>query len=240
VVDATEIRTGPKQSDIKAPATLEGYDAANPPPAGFNGSVALVVPIADATLTVTVEPAGLVMTFPETSQSPAVSEIDVMFAVTVVVSATAEPAATVEEMYSPTLPACALSFVVVPTIPETEFGVNIPDDDSVVNAPAAGAVPPIAGGDAAHAVNPAPLTVDVADRVVKCPAAGVVPPITIPSAVPPVNPTLEPESRFTPSATGPVNVPPVNGMYADMEIHVANCVTVAWRVVDDPGTPVNP
>ena len=46
-----------------------------------------------------------------------------------------------------------------------------------VKRPPAGAVPPIAGGEAAKAVKPAPLTVLVADSVVNAPAAGAVQPI---------------------------------------------------------------
>lgn len=46
-----------------------------------------------------------------------------------------------------------------------------------VKRPPAGAVPPIAGGEAAKAVKPAPLTVLVADSVVNAPAAGAVLPI---------------------------------------------------------------
>ncbi len=49
------------------------------------------------------------------SQSPAVSDIDVIFAAVTVVNDTAEPLVTVDEITSPTLPAAALSFVVVPT-----------------------------------------------------------------------------------------------------------------------------
>lgn len=45
--------------------------------------------------------------------------------------------------YSPTLPAFALLFVVVPTIPFVCEGVKLPVDESVVKLPAAGVVPPI-------------------------------------------------------------------------------------------------
>jgi len=47
----------------------------------------------------------------------------------------------------------------------------------VVNAPAAGAVPPIAGGLARYVLNPVPLTVLDADSVVNAPAAAAVPPM---------------------------------------------------------------
>ena len=46
--------------------------------------------------------------------------------------------------------------------------------ESVVNAPPAGAVPPIAGGDARYVENPVPLTVLLAARVVNAPVEGVV------------------------------------------------------------------
>jgi hypothetical protein len=52
-----------------------------------------------------------------TSQSPAVRDIDVILAGVTVVRETADPEAIVELTYSPTLPAVALSFVTVPTIP---------------------------------------------------------------------------------------------------------------------------
>jgi hypothetical protein len=52
-----------------------------------------------------------------TSQSPAVRDIDVILAGVTVVRETADPEAIVELTYSPTLPAVALLFVTVPTIP---------------------------------------------------------------------------------------------------------------------------
>jgi len=48
---------------------------------------------------------------------------------------------------------------------------------TVVNVPAAAAVPPIAGGEARYVVKPVPDTVEEADNVVNAPAAAVVPPI---------------------------------------------------------------
>ena len=53
----------------------------------------------------------------------------------VVVSDTADPDATVDETYSPTLPALALLLVVVPTMPFVCDGVKLPVDESVVKAP---------------------------------------------------------------------------------------------------------
>jgi hypothetical protein len=55
--------------------------------------------------------------FPNTSQSPAVSEIDVTFATVPVVKETALASGITELIYSPTIPDEALSLVVVPTIP---------------------------------------------------------------------------------------------------------------------------
>lgn len=54
----------------------------------------------------------------------------------------------VDVTYSPTLPAFALSFVVVPMMPAVEDGVIVLVAWSVVNLPAPGVVAPIAGGDA--------------------------------------------------------------------------------------------
>jgi len=51
-----------------------------------------------------------------TSQSPAVSEIEVTFAAAPVVRGTAEPLAIDETTYSPTPPASALSLVAVPRV----------------------------------------------------------------------------------------------------------------------------
>lgn len=64
-----------------------------------------------------VVPAGIYPTRPLTSQSPAVKEIDVIFVPVPLVSETGAPEPTVEAIYSPTLPAPAESFVVVPTMP---------------------------------------------------------------------------------------------------------------------------
>jgi hypothetical protein len=132
-----------------------------------------------------VVPAGLVATVPHTSQSPAVKEIDVTFAGVPEVNETAEPTRIVEEIYSPILPAFALLFVVVPTIPEVWLGVIVPVALIVVKAPLAGVVNPIDEGDANMAVIPgpeiAPLTVNVPllVRVVKLPAAAAVVPIGV-------------------------------------------------------------
>lgn len=69
----------------------------------------------DAAILEIVEDAfGINLTTAETSQSPAVSEIEVTLAVVPVERLTADPGAIVEEVYSPTLPAAALSFVAVP------------------------------------------------------------------------------------------------------------------------------
>lgn len=70
----------------------------------------------------------VIKTFPETSQSPAVSEIDVTFAAVAVVKLTADACRTVLLITSPTLPAAALSLVVVPIIPEVELNVKLVAD----------------------------------------------------------------------------------------------------------------
>ena len=65
---------------------------------------------------------------------------------------------------------------------------TVEDADRVVNAPAAAAVPPMAGGEARYVLKPVPLTVEDADRVVNAPVEAVVAP-TVPLilmlAVPP-------------------------------------------------------
>jgi len=69
--------------------------------------------------------------------------------------------------------------VVLASSPALVGVVAIPDCFPVtkVKVPAAGAVPPIAGGDARYVENPVPDTVLDADRVVNAPAAGVPPPM---------------------------------------------------------------
>ena len=69
--------------------------------------------------------------------------------------------------------------------------VRFPVALSVVNAPAAGVVLPIGGGEAKSEVIPAPDTVDVAESVVNAPAAGVVLPIGGGEAKSEVNPAPE-------------------------------------------------
>lgn len=78
--------------------------------------------------------------------------------------------------YSPKLPAFALSFVDVPTMPAVLDGVMAPVVCSVVNFPVFAVVPPIAGGDARYVENPLPLTVLLADSVVNAPVEAVVDP----------------------------------------------------------------
>ena len=63
--------------------------------------------------------------------------------------------------------------VVAPTVPL--WGPTSPVlAVMVVPVMAAAAVPPMAGGEARYALNPAPLTVLVADKVVKAPVLAVV------------------------------------------------------------------
>ena len=51
--------------------------------------------------------------------------------------------------------------------------VKAPVYSRLENLPAAGVVPPMAGGDARYVEKPVPDTVDEADNVVKAPAAAV-------------------------------------------------------------------
>jgi hypothetical protein len=62
---------------------------------------------------------------PQTSQSPAVKEIEVISADTVEVNETAAPTSTVLDISSPTLPAAASLFVVVPMMPEVLLNVML-------------------------------------------------------------------------------------------------------------------
>src|ERR1035437_9436276 len=114
LVVARLIRTDPVGIATGAPATWLGYRIAIAPPAGCAGIVAETWPIAAITSIVMVDPPGTVTTFPCTSQSPAVSEIEVTLAGVTVVSPTAAPPNTVDEIYSPMYPALELSLVAVP------------------------------------------------------------------------------------------------------------------------------
>ena len=69
--------------------------------------------------------------------------------------------------------------MVVAAKPIDETGVINPVASSVVNFPAAGAVPPIAGGDANSAVTPAPESDVFTTSVVNVPAAGVPLPMAV-------------------------------------------------------------
>jgi UDP-N-acetyl-D-mannosaminuronate dehydrogenase len=86
------------------------------PPLGIVGKAADVVEIQATNAVMVVVPPGLKETLAQTSQSPAVNEIDVTFMGTLVVIETAEPTKTVDEMISPISPAAALSFVAVPVL----------------------------------------------------------------------------------------------------------------------------
>lgn len=93
----------------------------------------------------TVEAALTNCVLPTQSQSPAVKDTEVATADTLVVK---DVPVVVLVMYSPTLPALALLFVVVPTMPLVCDGVKFPVEDKVVKEPVLADVPPIAGGDA--------------------------------------------------------------------------------------------
>ena len=121
-----------------------------------------------------VVPAGTTEIIPVTSQSPAVNDTVARSTYEAVVRPVNAP---VEVTNSPTLPAFALSFVVVPTMPFVLDGVNAPELLSVVKAPVLAAVLPIGPGDAKRFTNPVPLTVDEAESVVKAPVFAAVLPI---------------------------------------------------------------
>ena len=92
------------------------------------------------------------------------------------------------------LATCVVLATVNGAVPVATVEVMTLDADSVVNAPAAAAVPPIAGGLARYVLKPVPLTVLDADNVVNAPVLAVVAP-TVPlmfiEAVP-VNPVAAP------------------------------------------------
>ena len=92
------------------------------------------------------------------------------------------------------LATCVVLATVSGAVPVATVEVMTLDADSVVNAPAAAAVPPIAGGLARYVLKPVPLTVLDADNVVNAPVFAVVAP-TVPlmfiEAVP-VNPVAAP------------------------------------------------
>ena len=102
---------------LSAPAELGTTTYPSPPLFGAVGFVADVVLVQHTITLVTVVPAGFVQHEPHTSQSPAVRLIEVILAAVLFVREMAEPTSTVELTYSPTLPAFALLFVVVPTMP---------------------------------------------------------------------------------------------------------------------------
>jgi len=83
------------------------------------GKVADVVEIPPKN-TVTVDVAIIKLPVPQTSQSPALKLMEVMFAVAPVVKLLVE-ATTEIDKYSPTLRVAALLFVVVPMIPDVEL-----------------------------------------------------------------------------------------------------------------------
>lgn len=141
---------------------------------GDAACTALVVLMLVARNWITVPAAGFVTTLPHTSQSPAVRLMLVMFPFDPEVNDTAVPVAVTN---SPTLPAFALLFVVVPTMPFVCEGVKLPVLLSVVNAPVFAAVLPIEGGEANKFVNPVPLTAELAESVVNAPVFAAVLPM---------------------------------------------------------------
>lgn len=102
----------------------------DPPENNAVGIVADTVLIPPWKYVVVVPAAGVVYTFAYTSQSPEVIDIDVIFLGTLAAIATPD---TVLLKISPTLPAAALSFVVVPIIPDVELNVILGVVIPVVN-----------------------------------------------------------------------------------------------------------
>ena len=148
---------------------------------GSPGSAAEVAETPSAICVEVVVPAGLKLALHVTSQSPAVKLTLVAFSGVVVVIGVV---LVVLVRISPTLPAFALLFVVVPTIPFVWLGVNVPVLLNVVNAPVPATVLPIEGGDANNAVKPAPLTAPLAESVVNAPVLAAVAPTVTPFSAP--------------------------------------------------------
>jgi len=121
VVVETFILVGNKSNVNPTPVSENGVAHVENPLVA-DGIVADVVFIPPCSNDNTVLPEGLMLTSPETSQSPAVNEIDVTLAVVPLLKDI--PLAELET-YSPMLPACALSPAVVPTIPAVVLGVKV-------------------------------------------------------------------------------------------------------------------
>ncbi|HEP6287571.1 TPA: hypothetical protein VDA67_006054 [Burkholderia vietnamiensis] len=97
-----------------------------------------------------------------------------------------------------------------------------------MNDPAAAAVPPMAGGDARYAENPAPLTVLDADNVVKAPVLAVVEPIG-PGAANVVPPSVA--ALMLVLHVNPVLVVYVNALEPVLQLGIATAVGDALDAV---------
>lgn len=111
----------------------------NPAPKKFNtykeesGAVAEVAEIHPRSYeTVVTPPLGTNVKFPQTSQSPAVNNMELISAIVPVVSGNADPEDLPAVNNSPMLPAFALLLVVVPTIPLVWLGVKLPVIDNAL------------------------------------------------------------------------------------------------------------
>lgn len=130
------------------------------------GSVADVVLMPTSSFVMVAPVPAVKLQNPCTSQSPAVKLMLVRLSSVEFVKETAENDAVT---YSPIDPALALLFVGVPAMPFSDETVSRPVTLRVVNAPAAGVVPPMAGGVAnarlalSHGV--APLNVGRTENV---------------------------------------------------------------------------
>ena len=96
------------------PVVILPAKVTNAPLAGGLGTVPETVLMPAVNMVAFVVPASVKIAVPPTSQSPAVRDMDVIFAAVFVVRLIAEPEANVELIYSPIFPADALSLVVVP------------------------------------------------------------------------------------------------------------------------------
>lgn len=197
---------------------------------GVAGKVADVVLIHAPAFAVVVDPAGRNETCPHTSQSPAVKLMLVTLAAAPLVREMADPLATDDVTNSPTLPAFALLFVVVPTIPAVCDGVIAP-----VAVSAAVVTVPVNVGDARGAygdssvVKPAPLTVLLADSVVNAPVDAVVEPIG-PGAANVAAPRVA--ALMLALQVKPVPLVHVRALADVLQLGIANAVGLA----DDPVT----
>src|SRR5271157_2881154 len=111
---SSDTRSCPTGNAAYSPAVNGSASLAYAPSPGGVGNVAAVSLIAPSSSVITVAPPGKNTTLPATVQSPDVSVIEVTVAGVPLVRDIAPPDPTLDDTYSPILPAVALSGRVVP------------------------------------------------------------------------------------------------------------------------------